>query len=101
MDGKARRLRKAVARLGRTRRNETVPPKLRRELVGYAAAERRAGRALSRDVISSALRGHLLFRTSLLVLASDSEPGSGACVRCISMILLDERSQLGNDSLAR
>ena len=41
----ARRLRKAVARLGRTRRNETVPPKLRRELVGYAVVERRAGRS--------------------------------------------------------
>jgi len=41
----ARRLRKAVAGLGRTRRNETVPPKLRGELVGYALVERRAGRS--------------------------------------------------------
>lgn len=41
----ARRLRKAVVRLGRTRRNEVVPRSLRRELVGYAVTQRRAGRA--------------------------------------------------------
>ena len=43
MDEKTRRLRKAIERLGRKRRNEAVPRVLRAEIVGYARSARRAG----------------------------------------------------------
>ncbi len=45
MDARARRLRKAMERLGRKRRNERVPRALRVELVGSARMQRRAGRS--------------------------------------------------------
>jgi hypothetical protein len=79
MEGKAGRLRKAVQGLGRTRRNEAVPRSLRRELVGYAVAQRRAGRAWRSIAAELGVSGSSLQRWSA------SEPGEAPAMRRVAL----------------